>query len=204
MSAGYGGRRGGEGFRRARLQAGVPGKKSRCRRSSTRATPGMLSAATFSARRWSRGSHRAPQEHGAVLDHGVDPLHVDAGDRAQPPDQLRADLGVAAERRVRLGFRRPGDEGLQQVGPADDAENLAVLDDRHPLDAPPLERSSTDLGDLGIRTDADHVGGHHVLRLPTVGLDELSRRRRCGRGVTPAISTPPLGLPRPDAAGRPR
>ena len=44
------------------------------------------------------------------------------------------------------------DQAVQQVGAADDADELAVVDDRHPLDPLPLEQRR-DLGQLGVGRD---------------------------------------------------
>src|SRR5271168_4029933 len=79
------------------------------------------------------GTDQAPEMHDAVLHDNVATAEIRPFLLAQPIEQFQADAVVGRVFRLGRGFGRG--YGLYEVGSADDADNLTVADDRHPLDA---------------------------------------------------------------------
>jgi hypothetical protein len=81
---------------------------------------------------------------------------------------------------------------LQQVGAADDADDLAVMRDRDPLNLLCFDQLG-DLAEAGQLPDRDDLSGHDVLHPPGVRLDVFRLRSGiCGKPLAPARA-PALG-----------
>jgi hypothetical protein len=97
---------------------------------------------------------------------------VPSRDNSQP--DLAVLLGVA------VGLGVLGGDGLDEIGPAHDADQLAVAHDRHTLDAMLLEQRR-DLAERCFLAGRDDVGRHHLGHPPAMRLGELLRQRRSRR-----------------------
>ena len=135
--------------------------------SSTARTPGMFSATTTIACRSASSARNAPEMHDAFCHHGID------GTGAHGPG-LTAQFGIecVADGPVVGGDRRrrqTGGQRLQQVPPADDADQPAVARHRHALDPTGLEQVR-DLGDRHGVGHRDHIARHDLAGLAAMGL----------------------------------
>jgi len=130
-----------------------------------------------------------PKMHDTVRDDHVRCGRVRPFLLAQLAEQALADQAVA----VFVGGRgSAARQHLQQVGPADDADDLGVMHDRDPLDLLCLHQFG-DLGKRGQLPDADDLSAHNVFHPPGVRLDVFrSQSGNCGKPLAPARA-PTLG-----------
>ena len=103
----------------------------------------------------------------------VDPVGIHPGLRAHGLEQRELD-GVV----VMCFLWRRGDtqDGAQQIGAADQADQLAALEDEHAADMVLLHQLGDALGALRL-ADGDELPGHHVARCLAMGLGEAIDHR---------------------------